>query len=107
MKRLLLLGPVVDHSYVGGLQLALMNLGQELQSRGWEVEGSLYRKGNDGDLASTETHTALGALQGSRWLIRVREVVPAGLRQTISALFWPQAAYDAAAQNLRRTRRLR
>lgn len=106
MKRLLLLGPVVDRSYVGGLQLALMNLGQELQSRGWEVEGSLYRKENDGDLASTETHTALGALQGSRWLIRVREVVPAGLRQTISALFWPQAAYDAAAQNLRRVAEL-
>lgn len=102
MKRLLLLGPVVDRSYVGGLQLALSNLGAELQSRGWEVEGSLYCDGEHSNLASTETHTALGALQGSRWLMRVREAVPAGLRQTVSALFWPQAAYAAAAQNLNR-----
>lgn len=106
MKRLLLLGPVVDRSYVGGLQLALSNLAAELQGRGWEVEGSLYCGGEKDDLASTETHTALGGLQGSRWLVSVREFVPAGLRQTVSALFWPQAAYDAAAQNLNRVAEL-
>jgi glycosyltransferase involved in cell wall biosynthesis len=40
--RALLVGPVVEAAYVGGLQLALQNVADELRMRGWQVDAPLY-----------------------------------------------------------------
>jgi len=96
LKRLLFLSPVFDASHVGGLSLALSNLKQELEARGWRVESP------GSDLRSAVPAPAiLTRVQRNPWLVRMRERVPEGLRRTISALFWSKATREDAAKYLR------
>ena len=99
MKRLLLLGPAAGTGYVGGLQLALTNLADELRSRGWEVDSSLETPCRPGG-TPVEVRTSLAGLQSFALLVRIRQAIPSHWRRTVSARFWPQSAYDVAAQAL-------
>jgi len=100
--RALLVGPVVEAAYVGGLQLALQNVADELRGRGWQVEAPLYvnESAKSPTLQSTQLQTALSIFQ--RWpaLLELRKAIPEWLRQSLSAAFAPRSFFDNASRNL-------
>jgi len=98
VKRLLLLGPVPERSAVGGLPLALANLATELRCLGWQVDAPVFAAPAPTIVAAPGP---IAALQRSRWFLRARHTLPAGLRRTLSALLWSAAVRQGMAQNLR------
>jgi glycosyltransferase involved in cell wall biosynthesis len=100
--RLLLLTPVVDSSFIGGLQLALDDLRRQLELRGWQVDAPIYRAHGDAISPSVAPMRPwAAALQKSQLLLRLRAAIPASLRLTLSSLLQTRASFEAAAQNLR------
>lgn len=101
MKRLLLLAPVVERGFVGGLQFALMDLRRELERLGWEVEAPL-RRDEEAALEASVRPAAprVARLQRHPALLRLRARVPAGARLTASSLVDGRGEADAAARNL-------
>lgn len=101
MKRLLMLTPVAERNFVGGLQLALQDLQRELENRGWSVEAPIYRDPHD-KLAPSVPPTSkwIAAIQKSATLLKLRRRIPASLRLTISSLLQSPASFQLAARNL-------
>jgi glycosyltransferase involved in cell wall biosynthesis len=102
MKRLLLLAPVAEAGFVGGLQLALADLRCELENRGWEIEAPLYAGPNDTLAPSiTPAPPLIAAMQTSSWLLRCGRRIPVHRRLTVYDILRGRSAYENAARNLR------
>lgn len=98
MKKLLLLGPIAQSGTIGGLSLALDDLVTELRRQGWQVDST--------DIVApaptvVDAPRLIGVLQRSPWFLRARLALPAGLRYSLSALFWSAEVREGMAKNLR------
>lgn len=102
MRRLLLLGPIAEPGFVGGLQLALQDVQRLLESRGWQVDATLYADSPDAPPPSFGRPPAsLGAMQQSARLVGLGQRVSGDIRQTAYDLLSPAAAWEDAARHLR------
>lgn len=102
MRRLLLLGPVAEPGFVGGLQLALQDVQRQLAARGWQVDATLYADAPGAPPPSFgRPPIVLSAMQRSAHLIGLGQRVSGNLRQTVYDLLSPATAWDDAARHLR------
>jgi glycosyltransferase involved in cell wall biosynthesis len=108
--RILILGPIYPSSTVGGLQLALGSLSDQLGKRGWDVDISIYPKAEkkstsidpeNSNLRQTMIISCLTKFQ--RWNLGVRlwGMCPVRFRQIAAIFFKPAVFFENNSNNLR------
>lgn len=108
LLRALLIGPTFLPKQVGGLQIALHELADQLGARGWQIDAPIYTT-SDGP---SESHPSQGTLRNTyfgsglavfqRWpsCIRLWSAMPSQMRSFFSMLFMSRRFIENASQRL-------
>jgi glycosyltransferase involved in cell wall biosynthesis len=106
--RALLMGPAFPPTNVGGLQLALDDLADQLRARGWRIDTSIYAapagngeaRRSPGTLQANALRSSLATFQRWPWYIRLWHIVPSSIRRSLSMIFMPRHFFSNASDNL-------
>jgi glycosyltransferase involved in cell wall biosynthesis len=99
-KRLkaLLIGPAFRTGEIGGLQIALQDLQEQLNRYGWHVDAATYDA--PGALSVTTQRSLFAHFQHLSLVMAVRDRLPPALRRLVAALFMPRTFLLHASHNL-------
>ena len=83
------------------MQIVLEQVADQLKHHGWQVNAPIYSTACATSLRPTPYSTRLSWFQ--RWpiFLRLRQMIPAGTRQSISSMFMPLSFLKDASHNLR------
>jgi glycosyltransferase involved in cell wall biosynthesis len=113
-QRILLVGPTFAPDDVGGLQIALGEVAQQLRLRGWDVDSRIHATfdsrapspASAGGLRDSFVDSRLARLLRWGWTLRPAIAAPARLRAFLNTLLLPPAYYRNASHNLAVVERL-
>lgn len=105
--RVLLLGPVFPFDGIGGLQLAIKEVAEQLSGCGWQVETCIdeaesagHDKGARVRFQGTEVRSRLSALSRFKALFKMWHRFSPAVRSAISTPLKPRAYFEKASENL-------
>jgi glycosyltransferase involved in cell wall biosynthesis len=107
--RVLLLGPAFTANEAGGLHLALRDVVNQLNKRGWQVDDQIWTTLNlesqsatkKIQLQSTRSYSLLSSFQRHTWLLKIwMSILPIPARRFFSILLMPRVYFESISHNL-------